>query len=267
MPGSFETYRAIGRRTVQGWVEPQTLDILRTLAEAQDHQGVSGAVAEIGVHHGKLFIGLQLLNQPGAPALAVDVFGDQDLNVDQSGRGDLRRFEANVRRWSDWSSVVVKQEDSARLSGDDVRKLVEGPVRLFSVDGGHTEEIVHHDMTTVEQALAPGGIAIADDVFNTEWPGVSVGTLRYLDTGGALVPFAIGFNKVYFSDQDHAKPYREAIRKAYGNRWRMAHKTTVFHHSDVEVLWATPLTPRAVLRRSRRARKAYHAMTSRRPAR
>jgi hypothetical protein len=267
MPGSFETYRAIGRRTVQGWVEPQTLDILRTLTEAQDHHGVSGAVAEIGVHHGKLFIGLQLLNRPGAPAVAVDVFGDQDLNVDQSGRGDLERFEANVRRWSDWSSVVVRQVDSAHLTGDDVRTLAQGPVRLFSVDGGHTEEIVQHDMRTAEQALAPGGIAVADDVFNPEWPGVSVGTLRHLDTDGALVPFAIGFNKVYFTDRAHAALYREAIRTIYGNRWRMAHKTTVFHHSDVEVLWTTPVTPRAVLRRSRWARKAHDAMTSRRSAR
>ena len=73
---------------MQGWVEPQTLDILRTLSEAQDGAGVEGAVAEIGVHHGKLFIAMQLLNRPGAPAVAIDVFDDQELNVDQSGRGD-----------------------------------------------------------------------------------------------------------------------------------------------------------------------------------
>ena len=267
MPGSFETYRAIGRRTVQGWVEPQTLDILRTLTQTQDHQGVSGAVAEIGVHHGKLFIGLQLLNGAGIPAVAIDVFGDQDLNVDQSGRGDLGRFEANVRRWADWSSVVVKQSDSAHVTGAEVRELAQGPVRLFSVDGGHTEEIVQHDLRTAEQSLAPGGIALVDDVFNAEWPGVSVGAMRYLDTEGALVPFAIGFNKVYLTDAAHTAPYRDAVRRAYGDRWRMAHKTSVFHRSDVEVLWPTPVTPRAVLRRSRWARKAYDAMTSRRSAR
>jgi hypothetical protein len=267
MPGSFERYRAIGHRAVQGWVEPQTLDILRTLAETQDIEGVDGAVAEIGIHHGKLFIALQLLNQAGVPAVAIDVFGDQELNVDQSGHGDLARFEVNVRRWADWSSVVVKQDDSRRVTGRDVRELAGGPIRLFSVDGGHTEETVLTDMQTAEQTLAPGGIVVGDDVFNAEWPGVSVGTLRYLDGDGALVPFAIGFNKVYFTDEAHTAPYREAIRRTYGQRWRMAHKTTVFHQNEVEVLWPTPVTPRAVLRRSRLARKAYRAMTSGPPTR
>ena len=257
----------MGHRTIQGWVEPQTLDVLRTLSEAQDRERVAGAVAEIGVHHGRLFIAMQLLNAPSAPAVAIDVFDDEELNVDQSGRGNRRRFEANVRRWADWSSVVLLQGDSTLLSGHDVRERAPGPVRLFSVDGGHTEETVLHDMRTAEQSIADGGIVVADDIFNAEWPSVSVGTLRYLDGGGALVPFAIGFNKVYFTDASHAPTYREVIRRAYEDRWRIAHKSTEFHQSEVEVLWPVSVTPRHVLRRSRLARKAYDALRSRRFAR
>jgi hypothetical protein len=262
MPGSFERYRTIGHRTVDGWVEPETLDILRSLSEAQDREGVAGAVAEIGVHHGRLFIAMQLLNAPGATAVAVDVFDNQDLNVDQSGRGDRGRFEANVRRWGVWDSVVVKQEDSSQLTGRDVLELAHGPVRLFSVDGGHTEEIVVADLRTAEQSINSGGIVVVDDVFNAEWPSVSVGTLRYLDAGGAMVPFAIGFNKVYFTDAAHTSGYRDVIRRLYTGRWRVGHKTSVYHGSEVEVLWPTPVTPRRVLRRSRLARGAYLALTS-----
>lgn len=262
MPGSFETYRAIGRRSVQGWVEAPTFGVLSTLRDAQDRAGVEGAVAEIGVHHGKLFIALQLLAPPGTPAVAIDVFDDQGLNIDDSGRGDRHRFEANVRRWGDWSSVVVEQADSAHLTGVQVRRLAGRPIRWFSVDGGHTEEIVRTDMRTAEDSLAAGGVVIADDVFNAEWPGVSVGTMRYLDGGGSLVPFAIGFNKTYFTDADHATTYRAAIRREYAHRWRIAHKTTVFHQAEVDVLWASAVTPRAVLRRSRLARKAYKALRS-----
>ena len=264
MPGSFARYRALGHRTVQGWLEPQALDVVRTLAEAQRAAGVSGAVAEIGVHHGQLFIALQQVNDPGLPAVAIDVFDEQALNVDGSGRGDLGRFEANVRRWSDWDAVVVHQADSTTLSGAAVRELARGPVRLFSVDGGHTDEIVRTDMRTAEEALAYGGIVIADDVFNAEWPGVSVGTLRYLDTDPGLVPFAIGFNKVFFTDEPHAAPYREAIRRVHAGRWRTAHKTSVFHGSEVEVLWSTPVTPRAVLRRNPVARKVWESFRKRR---
>jgi hypothetical protein len=263
MPSSFDLYRVVGRRTVQGWVEPQTFGVLRALSDEQGRIGVTGPVAEIGVHHGKLFIALQLLGDPGAPALAVDVFGDQTLNVDQSGRGDLRRFERQVRRWGDWSAVVVEQTDSTTLTGRAVTELAGGEVRLFSVDGGHTEETVIADMRTAEGSLVPGGIVAADDVFNGEWPGVSVGTVRYLSAGGGLVPFAIGFDKTYFTDEAHAAGYREVIRRTYAKRWRIAHKTTVFHGFDVEVLWGTPITPRTVLRRSRLARRVYDGLRSR----
>ncbi len=262
MPASFERYRAIGHRTVQGWVEPQTFDVLRLLRDEQGRAGVAGAVAEIGVHHGKLFIALQLLNEPGRPAVAVDVFDDQGRNVDQSGRGDLDRFEAQVRRWADWDAVVCEQADSTTLSGKDVLALAGEPIRLFSVDGGHTEDITRTDLRTAEESLAPGGIVVADDVFNPEWPGVVVGMMRYLEAGGSLVPFAIGFNKTYLSDEAHAMRYREAIRREYGQRWRIAHKTTVFHQHEVEVLWPSPLTPRAVLRRNRLARTVYEALRS-----
>ena len=49
------------------------LDVLNT---AQRAKQVSGAVAEIGVHHGKLFIGLRLLQRPGDKSVAIDIFGD-----------------------------------------------------------------------------------------------------------------------------------------------------------------------------------------------
>ncbi len=264
MPGSFARYRALGHRTVQGWLEPQVLDVVRTLADAQRAAGVSGPVAEIGVHHGQLFIALQLVNEPGLPAVAIDVFGDQERNIDGSGRGDLVRFEANVRRWADWDAVVVHQADSTTLTGDDVRELAGGPVLLFSVDGGHTEETVLTDLRTAEGAVAGGGIVIADDVFNPEWPSVSVGTVRYLDTDPGLVPFAIGFNKVFFTDEPHTAPYREAVRRAYAHTWRTAHKTSEFHGSEVEVLWPVPLTPRTVLRRNPAARKVWESWQERR---
>jgi hypothetical protein len=238
--------------------------MLQTLDNAQRGAGVRGGIAEIGVHHGQLFIGLLLLNDAGVPAVAIDVFDDQDLNVDESGRGDRARFEANVRRWADSASVVVHQADSTTLSGDDVRTLARGPVRLFSVDGGHTEEIVLSDMRTAEAALADGGIVIADDVFNAEWPGVSVGTLRYLDADPGLVPFAVGFNKVYFTHAPHADPYREALRQVHGGSWRLAHKTSVFHAHEVDVFWPVPVTPRTVLRRNPLARRVWESLRERR---
>lgn len=269
MSRSFARYRSIGHRTVQGWLEPQTLDLLSTLSDAQRSAGVDGTVAEIGVHHGQLFIALQLLGGQ-ATAVAIDIFDDQALNVEESGRGDRRLFETNVRRWGDWDRVVVEPSDSTTLTGHDVRALAGGPVRLFSVDGGHTEETVAADLRTAEQSLCPGGIVVVDDVFNHEWPGVAFGTFRYLDGPhldgpAALAPFAIGFNKVYLTDAEHAGRYRQALRDAFGARWRIDHKSSVFAQHDVEVFSPAPLTPRRVLRRSDMARELYRSLRYRRP--
>ena len=142
MTRAFSNYRRAGHRLVDGWLHPEILDILKVLDEAQRRDDVHGSVAEIGVHHGKLFIGLHLLRQDDESSLAIDLFEDQDLNIDQSGRGNFRKFETNLGRWTDNTRVVTHQGDSTDLSGDQVKALVGSPIRLFSVDGGHTEEIV-----------------------------------------------------------------------------------------------------------------------------
>jgi hypothetical protein len=107
----FENYRLFGRRLVEGWLEPRVLPILAVLDSAQLARNISGAVAEIGVHHGKLFIGLNLLRQKDEYSVAIDVFGSQQLNIDRSGKGDLASFRRNVQRWSSLSRVVIHDGD------------------------------------------------------------------------------------------------------------------------------------------------------------
>jgi peptide chain release factor 2 len=66
--------------------------------------------AEIGVHHGRLFIPMALARRPGERALAIDVFEDQHLNVDHSGKGDRARFEENVARTGAAPIDILKGE-------------------------------------------------------------------------------------------------------------------------------------------------------------
>lgn len=264
MTRAFSTYRRAGHRLVDGWLHPEVLDVLEVLDAEQRRQNVRGSMAEIGVHHGRLFIGLHLLRQEGESSLAIDLFEDQDLNIDNSGRGNLRKFEANLARWTDNTRVVAHRGDSTDLSGDEVSARAGSPIRLFSVDGGHTEEIVRKDMETAEGSLAEGGIVIADDVFNSQWPGVAVGTVRYLDAGGTLEPFAIGLNKVFFAKAPYAATYRSTIRTAFGNRVRIAHKSSEMMGHDVEILYKVRASPRRFLRRSDRVRAFRDAMHDRR---
>lgn len=263
MTQGFTRYRFVGHRAVQGWLQPEVLTVLQAIDSTQRAGGVTGSVAEIGVHHGKLFIALHLLQRAGERSLAIDVFGDQDLNIDNSGKGDMAIFRSNVERWSSLDGVVTHQGDSTQLTADTLLDRAGSPVRLFSVDGGHTEQIVLSDMRLAEASLAQGGVVIADDVFNPQWPGVAVGTLRYLDHGGRLAPFIIAFNKVLFAEPEYCSKYRSAVEAAFAGRRLVEPYASVYQGHDVGVLLRVPRTPRQVLRRSEVARSIYHTLRRR----
>ncbi len=211
--GNLNAYLKHGHELVKGWLQPGAAHAIVLLSNEQRSANLSGGAAEIGVHHGKLFILLYLLGTDDEPAVAIDLFSHQHLNVDRSGAGNLDRFKRNLRRHADLSRVVIHEGDSTRLTAPQLLELGRGPFRLFSIDGGHTAEITAHDLTTAEGALGEGGIVILDDCFNEAWPGVSDGVHRYFSQPRTIVPFAIGAGKTFFCQQPFARRYSAVLKK------------------------------------------------------
>jgi hypothetical protein len=203
-----------GKFYVEGWLHTEAAVVVVALSECQRALDVDGGVAEIGVHHGKLFILLYLLSREPEQAVAIDLFGDQHLNIDQSGSGDIARFRRNLERHADITRLVVHQGNSLELAAADLVRLAGGKLRIVSVDGGHTAGIAAHDLAAADAALAEGGIIVVDDVFNEQWPGVGDGIHRYFLQRRNLVPFAIGANKTYFCRPSHRDAYRAAAAGA-----------------------------------------------------
>lgn len=211
----LESYCRRGHRTVEGWLSPIAIAAIRLLADAQHAAEVRGAVCEIGVHHGRLFILLCLLRRAGERALAYDLFGRQEENVDGSGAGDIARLHTNLERHGvARDDVVVVEVNSLALSPPRIRTDAGGPIRLFSIDGGHTAAATRNDLALAAAVIAPGGLVILDDFFNEAWPGVAEGACAFMAgaTGPALAPVAIAGNKfVFTSGADSARRYQEAI--------------------------------------------------------
>jgi hypothetical protein len=252
---SFTRYKYLGHRRVGGYTESQVFEVVEVLNIAQRAKEVHGPVVEIGVHHGRLFLGLHLLQSSEEPSVAIDLFDEQELNVDQSGLGDLAKFRQHLFRWSD-RHVVVHQGDSTQLKAGDIPEMA--GARMFSVDGGHSAEIVESDMRLAAESLCEGGIIIADDVFNEQWPEVCVGTLHYLEEAD-VVPFAIGFNKTLFTQRSHAAGYRDALAAHFRERFlTAAFPAKSFAGHEVLVVIPVPRTPAHLARRSAIARRAYH---------
>ncbi|MGB8402932.1 MAG: class I SAM-dependent methyltransferase [Mycobacterium sp.] len=256
----FAAYRRFGHRRVQGYTQSPAIGLLAAVDAAQRSQRVRGPVAEIGVHHGQLFVAMKLLQRAGESSIAIDLFEDQEANIDKSGQGDFAEFLRSIDRWSDRNGLVIHKGDSTKIGPGDIPALTD--VRLFSVDGGHTAGIVLSDMRLAESCLTDGGVVIADDVFNQQWPDVAVGTVHYLEQGSGLVPFYIAYNKVLFTQRQFAESYRRAIDAAYERKTLTAVMSSVFAGHPVTVLVPVPKSPAHMARQNDTVRSVYRRIAS-----
>ncbi len=237
-----ERYLLFGERKIAGWLDPYTAEFIAAISTVQSRAGLRGAVGEIGVHHGKLFVLLCLLLAADEAAFAIDVFDAQDLNTDGSGRGDRDILEDNIRYWAresmpritfiTKSSLVVGPQEIAQRCG---------PVRLASIDGGHTAECVYNDLKLIESTTAEYGVAVLDDYFNADWPDVSTGTADYMmEKGTKMRPFAVAPNKVFLCRSEYSEFYRQGIRER--TPFRRYKESRMFGHA-VDVFHGLPTAP------------------------
>jgi Methyltransferase domain len=209
-------YSRRGKKCVEGWFQRIDAEIFSTLLAYQNTRGIAGGCCEIGVHHGKSFIPLCLSLNAHELALCIDIFEDQTRNLDQSGCGDRETLFANLKRFGiHLSRIRIIDESSENVSFDRIIREV-GPVRFFSIDGGHWKSIVQNDLALAGGSLVQGGVIALDDVFRTDWPEVSFALASWLERGKAkIVPFACGTNKLYLCHEDFAIAYRESLRTEF----------------------------------------------------
>lgn len=204
-----------GRERVAGWFYRIDAEIFGLITDYQNSAGLDGSLVEIGLHHGKSFIAMCLSLHGEQRAYGIDLFEQQALNVDRSGKGDRSMVERNLRAAGvDLSAVVLDSRPSSRVTPPDILGSV-GPARFFSIDGGHQLEVVRNDLLLAGQALADHGVIALDDFLRPEWPEVSAGFFAWFEKSSkSLVPFAIGLNKLYLCSQNHVGRYQEVLRRS-----------------------------------------------------
>jgi len=181
---------------VEGWLHLEALGFTSYFADRFLSDSVFDSL-EIGVHHGKFLIGIENLTPPEGRCLAVDVFSQQDLNIDQSGSGSLKIFTSNYKKYAvNPKRVVPMEEDSLNL---DTQALGKGKFGIVSIDGGHTERHTVADLKTAQDLISDKGLVILDDILNQDWTGVVSGACSFFSSPLAtrLIPFAIGFDKLF----------------------------------------------------------------------
>ena len=197
---------------VDGFLKSLDARVIRAMAEHQSARDVRGALAEIGIHHGKLFFILALSRRAGERALAMDLFTDDALNAGTVSAGRDRAFFEHARRFGvTLDEAEVLKGDSCAMSPDDILERV-GAVRLFSVDGGHLYHHVENDLRLADATLHDKGVIAVDDFCNATWPEVTFATFDVLKAAkDSLAPAVLTKNKLYVSRPDAVGFYEEAV--------------------------------------------------------
>lgn len=225
-----------GRNKVNGWFARNDAELFLALLGLQQSMGVTGAMVEIGVHHGKSFVPLCLALRDGEKAMCIDIFEDQSLNTDASGQGDRAVFEANLGKFGvDTGKVVIHAGSSLDVKPETITQAV-GEVRFFSVDGGHWHDIVINDLDLAAAVLNDGGIIALDDFLSKAWPDVSHGFFDWYNKSGQdFAPIAIGTSKLYLARKGKAGAYLNGLMANPAIRSRV-YKTYDFMDVKVPLL-------------------------------
>lgn len=187
---------------VFGWVGPRIHQIVEFADEFHTEFGIKGDIAEIGVHHGKLFFIIAAALEAGEKAIAIDLFEAQEKNVDRSGQGSIDIFSRHLQ--TDFAALAphtkIVARDSLSITPLLARSVISDGVRLFSVDGGHTVTHVVNDLAIADEILVAGGVVMLDDFFGPHWPSVTEGYFKYMASHNKrLAPFLIFQNKLFMT--------------------------------------------------------------------
>jgi predicted O-methyltransferase YrrM len=218
-PAVLDAYATRDIASVSGMLQSGAVSILLSLIELQEAFGVEGNVAEIGVFQGKTFILLALALREGERAAAIEIFG-KSPGADRETRAV---FEANLARFgcAHASDIIVADSQSLKPA-DLAARLGRDSVRLFSVDGDHSKAAVLHDLALARATLAPGGVIIADDLFNPWYPTVTEALYAFFaDAPGDLEPIALiaangpvetGAGKLLIARHGYASRYKAGLK-------------------------------------------------------
>lgn len=212
---AFRDYYSRHHTSIRGWLSVPIMTVVGVVVDLQTRAGFQGGFAEIGVHHGRFYCALATARESGWRGIAIDIFEDQHLNPDGSGKGSLQIFRSNMQRIGlDLADHTIVQSDSKIVSADRIRAAVGGDgVLVFSVDGAHTVDYTVADLELAARALHPCGVIILDDLLNPRWPGVIEGALDWLrgPQGSAYEMIAYGNNKGFIARREVASAYRSLL--------------------------------------------------------
>eukprot|EP00878_Enallax_costatus_P041637 GHUV01048466.1.p1 GENE.GHUV01048466.1~~GHUV01048466.1.p1 ORF type:complete len:179 (+),score=33.36 GHUV01048466.1:196-732(+) len=153
-------------------VAPQApqIEYVKVFTRRQHELGIYGTVGEIGVHHGKFLIPILGNALASEPAIAMDLFEDQESNLAKSGFGSKLELLRNLEACGiPENSIRLAGGNSMHLTASNFTQWGLPAFRLLSVDGGHSLEITLHDLMVASCVPLPASCHRQLNDLSQEW--------------------------------------------------------------------------------------------------
>jgi cephalosporin hydroxylase len=208
---------------VEGWLGDRMWQVIDMIGEIFDEKRIEGHIVEFGVHHGLFLFLLTALRKNDEKCVAVDVFDQQDLNIDKSGNGSLAVFQSHLDNLIGpyKRHFQIVQRDTLSLDIGELRSLLgDRHAKCVSIDAGHTVHHVFSDLLLAQDVLQAGGIVAVDDFMSVHWPGVTEGFYRFMSTANRrLKPFLYFQNKLFLTTISEHAAFIELLRAKIEQRY------------------------------------------------
>ncbi len=181
-----DRYLAESYETVVGMSSRFAAGVCGRLLRLQTELGVDGHFAEIGAFEGRFFIAMAHCLAPGQTALGMDIFEWPNEAV-------IDRFEANCLKHGIGPDrrVTWKVNSGDTTAAAVLAKVGGGPIRMFHIDGEHSQAALAKDLELATAVLATGGLIVLDDMLHPGYPTLMVTVHDYLKRHPEMVVLSV----------------------------------------------------------------------------
>jgi hypothetical protein len=196
---SFEIYNN-HVENIKGWyVYDKINPILESINNFHRSNNIESGICEIGIYQGKSFLALCCLSTKDEKKLAIDSFGNFKETDWMYGKGEDNKtaFEENYFKIFNNKDYTLLQENSNKVTSEQIINICNGKPRLFSIDGDHTVNGTYHDLQLAKYSICDYGVIIVDDYTNSGWPTVKEGTDLFLKENTDILYLKCTYNKLF----------------------------------------------------------------------
>ncbi len=211
-------------KRIGGWLSHEAALLISLIDEVQKKNNFTGDIFEIGVHHGKSSALFSHILDTNEFLDVCDIFEDQTKNISKSGNGNKTIFLNNIQKFGKDKIRGIYSMMSSELDKEKLSKNY----RLFHIDGGHDMNEVFLDLNLAKELILDCGVIILDDPFRQDWPGVTEGLVKFMDSNPEFISFVIGFNKLMICKVQYADLYLKTIDNVVERKNYKLHYPIIF---------------------------------------